>query len=208
MANGKAKSKKNPKGAGRATASVTIEQIANACKIGAKCIEIAAMYNCHIDTITNRIKAETEFSNYSEFREFHLKAGDLQLRNNAFAHAKKSPEFCKWMMLNHLGADYSARPHTKESNAPSIQIIDSQDDKDYSLSLDAALKTLKTEDARKLIIDLTSLLPHQRTFIQAKESLVALVAGFGSGKTHVFIRKILVNAFTKFNKKNKSKSLS
>jgi hypothetical protein len=69
------------------------------------------------------------------------------------------------------------------------------------------VKTLKTEDARKLIIDLTSLLPHQRTFIQAKESLVALVAGFGSGKTHVFIRKILVNAFTKFNSKRRTKGL-
>ena len=49
--------------------------------------------------------------------------------------------------------------------------------------------------------------PHQWDFLTSKKPINALVAGFGAGKTHVFIRKTFVNLFKSVNKTGKSSVL-
>ena len=43
--------------------------------------------------------------------------------------------------------------------------------------------------------------PHQWDFLTSKKPINGLIAGFGSGKTHVFIHKTFINHITKKNKK-------
>ena len=49
--------------------------------------------------------------------------------------------------------------------------------------------------------------PHQWDFLTSKKPINALVAGFGAGKTHVFLRKTFVNLFKRVNKTGKSSGL-
>ena len=46
--------------------------------------------------------------------------------------------------------------------------------------------------------------PHQWDFLTSEKTINGLVAGFGSGKTHVFLRKTLYNLLTRRNRNNKS----
>ena len=46
--------------------------------------------------------------------------------------------------------------------------------------------------------------PHQWDFLTSKKPITGLIAGFGSGKTHVFIRKVFCNHITKKNSKGVS----
>jgi hypothetical protein len=52
----------------------------------------------------------------------------------------------------------------------------------------------------QLEINSKNFLPHQFEFLIAQEPIVALVSGFGAGKTHVFRRKVLLNHL--FNKRS------
>lgn len=51
----------------------------------------------------------------------------------------------------------------------------------------------------QLEINAKNFLPHQFEFLTAQEQILALVSGFGAGKTHVFRRKVLMNHL--FNKR-------
>ena len=46
--------------------------------------------------------------------------------------------------------------------------------------------------------------PHQWSFLTSKKPITGLIAGFGSGKTHIFIRKVFVSHITKKNNKGVS----
>lgn len=204
------KTKENPKGAGRTKSSITIEKIESACRMGSKAVEIASLYHCSVDTILNRIKSETEFSNFSEFKEYCQEGGKAILRNFAYTHAKQSADFCKFMLINQLPDEYRIKPINSVKDAPRIQLVDSKEDADYTTTLQSKLKQLDDTQARLLLIDTASLLPHQREFITAKEQIVAMVAGFGAGKTYGFTRAAIYNAFTKITtnrKKNRSRGL-
>ena len=52
-----------------------------------------------------------------------------------------------------------------------------------------------------------SYFPHQWDFLTSKKPINALVAGFGAGKTHIFLRKTFVNMFKRVNKTGKSSGL-
>ena len=41
--------------------------------------------------------------------------------------------------------------------------------------------------------------PHQWDFLTSDKTINGLVAGFGAGKTHIFIRKTLLNMFKRTN---------
>ena len=46
--------------------------------------------------------------------------------------------------------------------------------------------------------------PHQWSFLTSKKPITGLIAGFGSGKTHIFLRKVFVSHITKKNNKGVS----
>ena len=46
--------------------------------------------------------------------------------------------------------------------------------------------------------------PHQWDFLTSKKPITGLIAGFGSGKTHIFLRKVFVSHITKKNSKGVS----
>ena len=48
-------------------------------------------------------------------------------------------------------------------------------------------------------LDKKKYFPHQWDFLVSDKTINGLVAGFGAGKTHVFIRKTLVNLFKRVN---------
>lgn len=45
----------------------------------------------------------------------------------------------------------------------------------------------------QLVIDKKNFLPHQFDFLSSKTKIIALVSGFGAGKTYAFLRKVLIN---------------
>ena len=204
------KTKNNPKGAGRGRNPITIQDIEKHCMMGAKAVEIAALYHCSVDIILDRIQEATDFNNFTEFKAHAQEGGKAVLRGYAYNHAKQSADFCKFMLINQLPDEYTLKPVHSTKDAPRIQLVDSKEDADYTTTLQAKIKQLDDTQSRLLLIDTATLLPHQREFIQSKEEVVAMVAGFGSGKTHGFIRTALYNAFTKITKnrkKNRSRGL-
>ena len=46
--------------------------------------------------------------------------------------------------------------------------------------------------------------PHQWSFLTSKKPITGLIAGFGSGKTHIFLRKVFISHITKKNSKGVS----
>ena len=181
---------------GRARVDIDIEEIQAMVKTGAKCKELAAHYGCHIDTINRVIKDKTEFSTFSKFRAFHIVAGNLIVRNLIFRHAKKDPNIAWKIACNLMPEEFSNKPRGIKKTQPIVQIVDSQKDKDYSDTIRSRMIHAAKAHRQEILIDLQTLLPHQRNFMLSEKRFVALVCGFGAGKTYALLRKVLYQMFT------------
>lgn len=188
--------------------NIDLKELIRFVRGGAKAIEICSFYGCHRDTITNFIKKNSEFSNFSQFRDYHYQYAKASIRNDLFKHAKTSPETARWLACNLMPDEFKMKPQPEKEKVPTVRLIDSKEEINYTKIIETQMKLQKEGDADTLLLDLQTLLPHQKKFLISETTLTFLIAGYGSGKTFGVIRKALYQAFTCLNEKSqRSKGL-
>lgn len=98
----KAKTEKNPRGAGRQRKEIDFRQFEELCKIQCTEQEICAVLGVGTDTLVARLKEEYGM-NFAEIRQQYKEFGKASIRRIQMNLATKSPAMAIWLGKQYLG---------------------------------------------------------------------------------------------------------
>jgi len=149
--------------------------------------EIANYYGVSVSTLDLYFK-DQGYVNFKDFQRIHRLHHIPQVKKTLYNLAMSGNMPAIKMLLNNLSNIVDNPVRGNSETAPRVMIIDE----------DMTADSIKIEnDERAILFKKAQFLTHQWNFLRAKKEFVCLVAGYGAGKTHSFLRKILLSSQTR-----------
>lgn len=157
-------------------------------------VGICQHFGISMTTLINRLK-QHGYDNFTDFKQHHNMKQINDIRMNLFKIANNEKHFPALKLLANTYTQITDNNSSKGNNnnnkqMPKIYYLDQQINQ-------AFIKLDLKQDQRAIVLKEEHFLKHQWKFIKDDTTkYLCLLAGFGGGKTHIFLRKTLIAHMT------------